>query len=148
MLIFFRAEARRGNAASNASRATKGADMIDTMPKVTGIDATYYYAADLQRATKFYTDLLGMEPTMTYESMVSEWTFPGGETFGLYKPHEEGPIQTSHGVMFAVPDAESAMSQHKSRGVKFTGKLEDTPACHMAFGEDTEGNTFILHQRK
>ncbi len=34
--------------------------MIDTIPKVTGIDASYYYASDLQRATKFYTDLLGI----------------------------------------------------------------------------------------
>ncbi|MDQ6825845.1 MAG: VOC family protein [Candidatus Eremiobacteraeota bacterium] len=122
--------------------------MIDTTPKVTGIDASYYYASDLQRATKFYTDLLGMEPTMTYEGMVSEWTFPGGETFGLYKPHEEGPIDTSHGVMFAVPDIESATSQHKARGVKFEAEVSDTPACRMSFGEDTEGNTFILHQRK
>ncbi len=121
--------------------------MIDTIPKVSGIDATYYYAADLGRATKFYNELLGLEPTMQYEDMVSEWTFPGGETFGLYKPHS-GDVQTSHGVMFAVGDLESAVSQHKARGVKFHGDLEDTPACRMAFGEDPEGNTFILHQRK
>lgn len=121
--------------------------MIDTMPKVTGIDATYYLAADLPRATKFYNDLLGMQPTMQQEDMFSEWTFPGGETFGLYKPHD-GDVQASGGVMFAVGDLESAVSQHNARGVKFDGEFTDTPACRMAFGHDTEGNSFILHQRK
>lgn len=120
--------------------------MTNATLKATGIDASYYYAKDLERATKFYEELLGMAPTMQYQSIVSEWTFPGGESFGLYKP--EGELQTSHGIMFAVADVREAMTQHKARGVKFHGDVEDTPACHMAFGEDTEGNTFILHHRK
>jgi hypothetical protein len=32
--------------------------------------------------------------------------------------------------------------------VKIDPHTEDTPVCKMAFGEDSEGNTFIIHFRK
>ncbi len=120
--------------------------MVEANTKVTGIDATYYYVKDLGRATDFYKELLGMEPTMAFEGMVAEWTLADGGTFGLYKSETDMP--SCHGVMFAVPDVREALSEHKARGVKFNGEIEDTPVCHMAFGEDSEGNTFILHHRK
>jgi hypothetical protein len=41
-----------------------------------------------------------------------------------------------------------AVESSKATGVKFHGGIEDTPLCQMAFGEDTEGNGFILHRRK
>ena len=116
---------------------------------VSGIDASYYSVKDLERATKFYTDLLGMAPTSQIPDMISEWTFAGGESFGLYKsPEGEGAFTPSGGVMFAVADVARAVEANKERGVKFHGDIENTPACHMAFGEDTEGNGFILHRRK
>jgi predicted enzyme related to lactoylglutathione lyase len=115
--------------------------------KVKGIDASYYTVKDFDRATKFYTDLLGVDPTFTAAGTYAEWTFPGGETFGLYKTDEWTP---HGGILFGVDDIKSAVAEHRGRGVKFDneGKVEDTPVCHMAFGEDSEGNTFILHQRK
>jgi predicted enzyme related to lactoylglutathione lyase len=121
-----------------------------TAHRVSGIDASYYYVKDLDRATKFYTELLGVEPTMHVPGMVSEWTFAGGESFGLYKPTEESGFATGGGVMFVVEDVPAAVKSHMERGVKFSGDghVEETPACHMAFGEDTEGNGFILHKRK
>lgn len=117
-------------------------------PKVTGLDASYYYAKDLDRATKFYTNLLGMEPSMTFPGMVSEWTFPNGETFGLYHPPEESGFKTSGGIMFAVDDVHAAVAAHKARGVEIVDHVEETPVCFMGFGTDSEGNTFILHKRK
>ena len=52
--------------------------------------------------------------------------------------------------MFAVDDVAQAVGAAKARGVKFhdNGEVTDTPACHMAFGEDPEGNQFIMHHRK
>jgi predicted enzyme related to lactoylglutathione lyase len=103
---------------------------------------------DLDRATKFYTDLLGAEPSMAFPGMVSEWTFPGGETFGLYKPPDLSGFKTSGGAMFAVDDVAAAVSAHKARGVQIEEHVEETPVCFMGFGTDSEGNTFILHKRK
>lgn len=114
---------------------------------VQGIDATYYYAQDLARATTFYTELLGMEPVGHHPGMYSEWVFPGGEAFGLY---ESDDFRTSEGVMFAVADVAAAVAECSARGVEFgmAGHVEETPACFMAFGKDSEGNGFILHHRK
>jgi len=115
--------------------------------KVSGIDATYYTVKDLGGATKFYSALLGTEPTMHMPDFVSEWTLGDGATFGLYQTKEGSP---GGSAMFAVADVAGAVAEGKSRGVKFHegGEVTDTPACHMAFGEDPEGNQFILHKRK
>ena len=115
--------------------------------KVHGIDASYYTVKDLAKATEFYNGLLGMEPTMHAEGFVSEWTFPGGETFGLYRTEN---ASQSGGVMFSVDDVKAFVDAAKARGVKFDGdgELTDTPVCHMAFGNDNEGNGFIIHHRK
>ena len=114
--------------------------------KVTGIDAVYYTCKDVNALTKFYTDLLGAEPAMTWPDRLAEWTFADGNSFGLYGTPEGSP---GGSAMFAVDDVAQAMADAKGRGVKFfDDEVTDTPACHMAFGEDPEGNQFILHHRK
>ena len=110
---------------------------------ITGIDALYYLAKDLDRATAFYRDTLGLKPSA---GAVAEFALPDGSTFGLYKP-EDGGWHASGGVMFAVADAAAAVRELRERGVTMVDPLE-TPACFMGFGEDTEGNGFIIHQRK
>lgn len=50
--------------------------------------------------------------------------------------------------MFAVPDIQAAVEAFKARGVSVSEHVDETPNCYMAFAEDTEGNHFILHQRK
>ena len=113
--------------------------------KVSGVDAVYYTAKDLGALTTFYTGLLGAEPTMSM-GPVAEWTFADGASFGLYGTAEGSP---GGSAMFAVDDVAKAMADAKARGVKFhDDEITDTPVCHMAFGEDPEGNQFILHHRK
>jgi catechol 2,3-dioxygenase-like lactoylglutathione lyase family enzyme len=114
---------------------------------ITGIDATYYLAKDLERATSFYTALLG-PPTMAMPGMVSEWTFAGGESFGLYQPHDAADFHPSGGVLFHVGDIKAAVAAAKAAGVSFDddGKIEETPVCYMAFGRDDDGNGFLFHQ--
>ncbi|HZV80216.1 MAG TPA: VOC family protein [Candidatus Binatus sp.] len=115
--------------------------------KVKGMDASYYFAKDMARATKFYNELFGMEPTLTFGEDVAEYTFPSGETFGLFRSDDWKP---RGGILFSVDDLDKAVSEHKARGVKFLGDghIEQSPVCFMAFGEDSEGNSFILHQHK
>ncbi len=79
---------------------------------------------------------------------IAEWDLgDGGEAFGLYKGEQ---YEHCDGVMFAVDDVVASVAELRERGVQFAdnGAVEDTPVCHMAFGNDSEGNGFILHQRK
>jgi predicted enzyme related to lactoylglutathione lyase len=117
--------------------------------KVNGIDATYYTVANVSGLTQFYTELLGAPPETQWPDRLAEWTFADGNSFGIYGA--EGKVETRSGsVMFGVDDVAQAVDAAKSRGVKFhdDGEITDTPVCHMAFGEDPEGNQFILHHRK
>ena len=116
---------------------------------VTGIDAVYYTVGDVEGCTKFYTDLLGSEPQTTWPGRLAEWEFADGNSFGLYGS-EEADKGRNGSAMFAVPDVARAVEEAKARGVTFHhgGGVTDTDACHMAFGEDPEGNQFILHHRK
>ena len=117
-----------------------------TSRKVKAMDATYYTVKDIAAQTKFYADLLGADPDVAVENMFSEWTFPGGGTFGLYKSSSN--TSAGSGVLFAVDDVYATAADLKSRGVEIEEKIEDLPTCHMAFGTDPEGLFFIIHRRK
>ena len=124
--------------------------------RAVGVDAVYYQVQDLDRATKFYTALLGMEPTMPMPGFGAEWTLPNGESFGIARIPDSMRDRFGRywhpgsGVMFAVDDLEAVVAAARARGVKFLegGKPQETPACLMVFGEDSEGNAFVLHKRK
>jgi len=116
---------------------------------VAGLDAVYYIVKDLDKETEFYTSLLGAAPAMNVPGSVSEWTFADGNSFGLYESATVGDSR-SGSAMFAVADVAAAVAEGKKLGITFHegGAVTDTPACHMAFGEDPEGNQFVLHKRK
>jgi len=115
---------------------------------VRGIDISAYLIKDTERAKKFYSDTLGLKMTQDYGPFGGEYTFPDGTTFGIWRPEDQENWRPSGGVMFAVDDLREAVDYFKSRGVKIEDHVEDTPVCLMAFAEDSEGNSFILHQRK
>ena len=124
--------------------------MQTTAIRVTGIDATYYTVEDLPGCTKFYTDVLGQEPSVSVPDFFTEWTFDDGSSFGLYKA-EGKPQSRSGSAMFRVEDVEHAARHLNERGalVQHGEELvDDFPTCFMAFGQDPEGNQFIIHKRK
>jgi len=128
----------------NAQSSTPTAKSLN----VTGIDMTGYMAKDTERAFKFYRDVLGMEPTTLYpDGAGAEYEFSDGTTFGLWNPGDTMPFQASSGVMFAVDDFDGAVRMAKERGATIHMQHE-SPVCHMAMAQDSEGNQFILHRRK
>jgi predicted enzyme related to lactoylglutathione lyase len=114
---------------------------------IRGIDISTYLVKDAERAKKFYSETLGLKMTNDFGPSGGEFTFPDGTTFGIWKM-DDGSWNPGLGIMFNVDDTRAAVDYYKSRGVKFVDHIEDTPVCVMAFGEDSEGNHFILHQRK
>lgn len=112
---------------------------------VKGIDIAGFLVKDPAKAIAFYRDVLGIVPTeIDEEGRGAEFTLADGSTFGVWRP-EDG--ETGGFVMFAVDDIASATEQLRSRGVRVPDPI-DGPVCQMTFGQDPEGNGFIIHQRK
>ena len=100
---------------------------------------------DIERAVAFYRDVIGLpqnprEPT-EFEA--------GNVTLAVWKPEDHGVefVSTaSHGIALRVADVASARAELEAKGVDFLG-TDDSGVCHMAFGQDPDGNAFILHRR-
>ena len=117
----------------------------DSKTAIRGIDLSAYLVRDPEKAIAFYRDVLGMTPTaIDDQGRGAEFTLPDGSTFGVWKP-DDG--ETGGAVMFAVDDAQAAVEHYRARGLKLSDTME-SPVCHMAFGQDPEGNSIIIHQRK
>jgi predicted enzyme related to lactoylglutathione lyase len=116
---------------------------------IKGIDIITYLAQDGARAKAFYQETLGLNVSMDYGPAGAEFELSDGSTYGVYKM-DDGTFRPSGGIMFAVDDIRSAVELYTSRGVVFEadGKIDESSVCFMAFATDTEGNTFVLHQRK
>ena len=103
---------------------------------------------DMERATRFYRDTLGLE-------QVSEGGFPEfqlGENVSVYLLSMEAIGQQfsaphSAHVALRVPDVAETRRELEERGVEFAGDTLDTGVCHMAFFRDPDGNALMLHRR-
>jgi predicted enzyme related to lactoylglutathione lyase len=115
--------------------------------KATGIDIHAYLVKDPKRATAFYKNNLGLTPSWEGEQG-AEFELADGSTFGVWKM-SDGSWHPSAGVFFAVPDLKEAVAQLRAQGVKLPdGDPFESEVCHMVQVEDSEGNSFMLHQRK
>ena len=112
---------------------------------INGIDVVYYWAKDFDRAKRFYSRLIGFEPE-PFSQGACEWTLGDGATFGIVK----GTYRPGNGIIFNVSDVARLVKELTTEGVLFEddGELEETDRCYLAFGTDSEGNSFMLHQRK
>lgn len=117
--------------------------------QITGMDLSGYMVKDAARAIAFYRDVLGLEPVLVYpDNRGAEYEFPDGTTFGLWGGGGAVmPFQPSNGILFAVDDFDGAVAAVKARGAAVLMQHE-TPVCHLAMINDTEGNIVTLHKRK
>jgi predicted enzyme related to lactoylglutathione lyase len=119
----------------------------DQKPKVLGVDTTTYLVKDVERAKKFYRDVIGLPLRTEIAKQGCEFVMPDNTAFSLWKM-DDGSWTAGNGVLFSVAEFESAVEYYRKAGVKIMPHIEDTPVCKMAFAEDSEGNTFVIHYRK
>jgi len=120
-----------------------------TKPIITGIDIHTYLVKDTARAVAFWRDIMGFQLGELYGDQGAEFILPDGSWFGLWKlSDEEGGWRPGSGIMFAVPDINAAVAHFRAKGVRIEANIEESPVCFMAFAQDSEGNSFIIHQRK
>ena len=113
---------------------------------VTRTDFIGVPAQDVDRATAFYRETLGLRPDE--HSAHESWA---GETcFAAWDPTQFGMefiAQQGNPWALGVEDVHASRTELESKGVEFFGETFDTGVCHMAMFADTEGNHLMLHNR-
>ena len=110
-------------------------------------------AADLDRARRFYADILGLTPTMENEEGLVYQT-AGGTTFFVYKTEFAG--QAGHTIaQWHVDDIETEVKDLQGKGLSFehydmpgvtwSGDIASVPEMgRAAWFKDSEGNIMCL----
>jgi catechol 2,3-dioxygenase-like lactoylglutathione lyase family enzyme len=97
------------------------------------------YTQDMARATAFYRDTLGLEPTFESEHWTTFRT--GACTLALHAG-TEAPDPT-----FLVGDLDAARGQLGAAGVDVTEIREPAPGLKVFDARDPDGNRFSIESR-
>lgn len=123
--------------------------MTSPTPLITGTDFITIATKDIDAATAFYRDVLGLPilkrwgdmPTVEFETGNLTIAVMQSDAFGVEFRANNHPLE------FHVEDFEAARAELASRGVEFKGETLDSGVCHQAFFEDPDGNTLAIHHR-
>lgn len=103
---------------------------------------------DMERATAFYRDTLGLPvvdprgfPEFQLGENVSLYLIDPAALGGTYSAGHSAPIA------LRVADVAETRKELEARGVEFAGETHDTGVCHMAPFDDPDGNRLMLHRR-
>lgn len=106
-----------------------------------------YSVEDVQKATAFYRDLLGLEPDELFGEHWAEFKC-GSTIFGIGNGTPLGFMPgKSTGASFEVDDIAGMRQRLLDSGTKVS-EIHNFPNCQACFVTDPEGNIFGLHQRK
>jgi catechol 2,3-dioxygenase-like lactoylglutathione lyase family enzyme len=124
--------------------------------EVERVDFVSFMTRDIQRAKRFYTELLGLEVETEVdhdmELRADQVTLDVFDPSRVLPP-DFGPLAgepfapSPGGLALRVPDVATARAELEAKGVEFEGETLDTGVCHMAFFKDPDGNVLMLHRR-
>jgi predicted enzyme related to lactoylglutathione lyase len=113
---------------------------------------TMYPVTNVARARAFYEETLGLKRGSMGnqgEQYWVEYDLPDGGCLALTNFIPDAPSDKAGGtIALEVEDLDRLMSGLKSKGVKFTSDVIESPVCRMAVCLDSEGNSLLLHQLK
>ena len=98
---------------------------------------------DMDRAKKFYGEVLGLDKTAEYEGKWCEFDTPDGKTIALDTFSPEG---TPPYMSLETDNIEAEVERLKAAGVDVLMDVRDNKVCKMAIIKDPEGNGIMLHQ--
>jgi len=123
---------------------------------VTGFHAVTIHIRDIQKASRFYRDVLGFkELSLDEKANRAVFALPGTSTIltmHVQAPGEEGRDPgTVSGVVFRHPDPAAACEEIQRRGgtVTVEAKLIESPGGKFvrAVIADPDGNEFVISNR-
>jgi catechol 2,3-dioxygenase-like lactoylglutathione lyase family enzyme len=123
--------------------------MAAATPLITGTDFVNISTTDIERATDFYGNVLGLPEGKRWGNMPAVEYETGNLTIAVMQSDAFGiePHTNTHPIEFHVDDFEAAKAELESRGVSFKGDVLDSGVCYQAFFEDPDGNALAIHHR-
>jgi catechol 2,3-dioxygenase-like lactoylglutathione lyase family enzyme len=115
--------------------------------QVERVDFVGFLTQDIQRAKRFYTEVLGLAVESEGEHDI-EFTL-GQVTLDVFDPSSIGqPFAPSiAGFALRVVDVDAARAELEAKGVLFDGETIETSVCKQAWFKDPDGNVLMLHRR-
>ncbi len=113
-------------------------------PVVTTLDHVYYWVSDMERAVRFYREILGLS-LRSQEG--DNWAVfdAGGRRFALHRVVEGHPTAPGGATaVFAVDDLDRARTVLSERGVQFGHEGDVEGYARFASFQDPDGNTVQL----
>ena len=111
------------------------------------VDFVSFLTQDIQRAKRFYTDVLGLEVETEGESDMELRC--GQVTLDIFDPSSIGQpfAPCPAGIALRVLDVDAARAELEAKGVQFDGETIETSVCRQAWFKDPDGNALMLHRR-
>jgi catechol 2,3-dioxygenase-like lactoylglutathione lyase family enzyme len=112
--------------------------------------------SDLERAVRFYTDVLGLHLRASHAGPSgdsAEVEAPGvkillHESAGPAQPRRAGATSAHIGIAFEVADLDGAMAALRRRGAEFAPDIEEDPEFRTATCLDPDGLPLTLRARR
>ncbi len=116
---------------------------------ISAVDFVGIPTRDLETAVGFYGNTLGLRRSVYMPERNFAEFETGNLTLNIMNAEKMGLEHTPlrNALALHVDDVEAARSTLESRGVTFAGETFDTGVCHMAFFQDPDGNSLMLHHR-
>ena len=118
-------------------------------PLITAVDFVGIPTRDLATAVDFYGKTLGLHRSVYMPERNFAEFEAGNLTLNVMNAERMGLEHTAvrNALALHVADVAAVRSTLESRGVTFAGETFDTGVCHMAFFQDPDGNSLMLHHR-
>jgi predicted enzyme related to lactoylglutathione lyase len=104
------------------------------------------YVRDMERATRFYRDTLGLELASAGEHWTTFRT--GACTLALHATDRREPGAGEPDPTFVVPDAAAERARLAAAGVEVTALREPVAGVSVFDARDPEGNRFSVESRR
>jgi catechol 2,3-dioxygenase-like lactoylglutathione lyase family enzyme len=135
-----------------ARGAAEQAAVVGHAAGTLGVERTDFVnvaTTDLERATRFYGEVLGLPRNARSSDSWPEFE-TGNLTLVMAATEKTGvPFSPSNNaIALRVPDVDEAKRRLEAAGVEFEfEETYDSGVCHMAFFRDPDGNALVLHRR-
>jgi len=109
----------------------------------------FYPVTDIDRARKFYGDVLGLKTSFQLEFAPGQWWIEydiAGQALAISNAMPDGKPQAS--LTLEVADLDASLKTVKAANVPLAFDVMEFPPCRMFAIKDPDGNQIGLHQRK